>query len=288
MRPIAVILMVVALVASGLAAFLAKRWLTTSAERQEAAAQAVEVLVAARDVPAGLVLQAGDLRWDRWPLSLANPRLVTRTAGQDPAARFVGRTVRFGLTESEPLSDAAVFKPEAGVLAGMLAPGMRAISIAITTPSGVSGFVMPGDRVDVVLGADVAREQGKRVESGPVAQYASETILEDVRVLAIDQQIARGRDGAAILGKTATLEVTSKQGEVLTTAGMMGQLSLVLRGPGPDSGPAARPGTFTPDTEVSKALEAVRGSGTEGRSAIRHHGTAIRVNRGGSISTKSF
>jgi pilus assembly protein CpaB len=300
MRPIAVVLIVVAVIASGLAAFLAQHWMAASTVHEEGPA-AVEVLVAGHDIPAGAVLQAGDLRLDKWPQSAVNPRLVTRSGGQDPVPGFVGRVARFAMAEGEPVTQDSVFKQDAsGVLAGMLGPGMRAVSVAISNPSAVSGFVTPGDRVDVVLAADVGREEGKRIESGPIAQYAAETILRDVRVLAIDQQIARGRDSAAILGKTATLEVTPKQAEILTAAGLMGQLSLVLRSiaqapanpvdkdsAGKD---ALAKDPFTADTEVSKALEAVHAgafnAAPETPNAKR--GPTVRVNRGGAISTTGF
>lgn len=298
MRPIAVVLIVVAVVASALAAFLARHWMASSSAQRGAEAATVEVLVAARDIPAGSVLAAGDLRLDKWPPSTINPRLVTRSAGgPDPVPGYVGKVTRFAVTQGEPISANSVFKPDAaGVLAGMLAPGMRAVSVAITNPSAVSGFVTPGDRVDVVLTADIGRDEGKHIENGPIVQYASETILRDVSVLAIDQLIARGRDSPAVLGKTATLEVTSKQAEILATAGMMGQLSLVLRSiaqaPAPANAAeaAAAKDPFTADTEVSKALEAVHADAFAPSPATpeRQRGPTIRVNRGGAISTTGF
>ena len=295
MRPIAVVLIVVAVIASGLAAFLAKHWMASSS-RRAVETETVGVLVAGRDIAAGTVLGAGDLRLDKWPRSTVSPRLITATGAQSPIPGYVGKITRFALTEGEPVTADGVFKQDtAGVLAGMLEPGMRAVSIPITNSSAVSGFVTPGARVDVVLAADVARDEGKRLESGPIVQYAAETILRDVRVLAIDQQIARGKDGPAMLGKTATLEVSPKQAEILTTAGMMGQLSLVLRSiaRAPAKAVAKIPSLadpFTADTEVSKALEAVHAGAfaPAPESPKGRRIPTVTVNRGGTISTTGY
>ncbi len=291
MRPIAVVLIVVAVIASALAAFLAKHWMTASSARQGELAT-VEVLVAGRDVPAGAVLQAGDLRLDKWPQSAITPRLATRGGGRDPVPGFVGKVSRFAIAQGEPVTEGSVFaQSAAGLLAGMLAPGMRAVSVAISDTSAVSGFVTPGDRVDVVLGADIGRDEGKHIEAGPIAQFAAETIMEDVGVLAIDQRIARGRDSPAMQGKTATLEVTPKQAEILTAAGMMGQLSLVLRSIAqPPAKAAAIADPFTADTEVSKALEAVHAGvfAASPTTAGARRAPAVTVNRGGTISTTGY
>ncbi len=296
MRPIAVVLIVVAVVASGLAAFLAKHWMAASTARQVAQTATAEVLVAGQDIAPGTVLSAGDLRLDKWPQSTLSPRLVTAAGGRNPMPGYVGKVTRFALANGQPITADDVFQEgAAGVLAGMLAPGMRAVSIAISNPSAVSGFVTPGDHVDVVLAADIRRDEGKTIEAGPIVQYAAETILEDVRVLAIDQQIARGKDSPAMLGKTATLEVTPKQAEILTTAAMMGQLSLVLRSIARAPAKVAAKnallnGPFTADTEVSKALEAVHAGAfaPAPESPKARRGPAVTVDRGGTISTTGY
>jgi pilus assembly protein CpaB len=284
MRPIVFVLTIIAVIAAGLAAFLAKRWLEQSAIRPTSDAAALtEVLVAARDIAGGSVLQSGDLRFESWPSAAVNARLVVRAAGQDPLPTIVGTVARYGVAEGEPITQAALFRPDgSGLLAGMLGSNMRAVSISISNPSAVSGFILPGDRVDVVLGADVSRDQSQGQGRGPVARFASETVLENVRILAIDQQIGHGRDGAAMQGKTATLEVSPKQAEIVTTAGLMGQLSLSLRSMTKDDRPPSPHPAFTADTEVSKALQAVRGPSPAGKTA--HGDAGIRINRGGDIT----
>lgn len=297
MRPFIVILAVVATIAAGLAAFLSKRWLDGQAAGGAAAAAGVtDVLVVVREVPAGAALQDADLRYEAWPARSVTPRMLVRRDGEDPKARIVGQVTRRALAEGEPFSHGAVFKSDgAGVLAGMLAPGMRAVSVAITPASAVSGFIVPGDRVDVVMGADFRKADAPQAGKGePIVRFAAETVLEDVRVIAIDQQIARGRDGATIQGKTATVEVTPKQSEVLVAAGMMGQLSLVLRSLG--NAPAGSeldrgaPKDFTADVDASRAMRALAGGGSAAPPARSGGGggPSVQINRGGALSTKSF
>ncbi|MBC7950770.1 MAG: Flp pilus assembly protein CpaB [Rhodospirillaceae bacterium] len=297
MRPIAVVLVVVAMVFAGLTAFVAMRWLDVQSSRKSDAqvTATLDVLVVARDVAAGTPLADEDLRYDAWPTAAATDRFVIRKPGEEPKTQFIGQVARRPLSEGEPFAPASSFKQEGvGVLAGVLKAGMRAVSVAISNASAVSGFVAPGDRVDVVMAADFQRADSESVgNGGPIVRYAAETILEDVKVLAIDQQMSRGKDGAAIQGKTATLEVTSKQAEVLTAAGMVGQLSLVLRGVGVEAAvPDQKPRVpFTSDTEASKAMQALMGGGpAKPKAAPRTGGggSGVVINRAGDISNKSF
>lgn len=299
MRPIVIIVVVAALAAGG-TAMLAKSWLDRQEARRAKAADepaVVEILVIGRDVPSGATLAADDLRYESWPKAAVAPRLVVRRPGEDSKAAFVGMIARRPLVEGEPVSAATTFRPEAsGVLAGLLAPGMRAVSIAITNPSAVSGFITPGDRVDVVLATDIKKaEEGVNVEggSGLLLRYGAETVLADLRVLAIDQQITRGRDGAPIQGKTATLEVTPKQAEILTVAGMVGSLQLSLRPQRGDtsSSAAAAPAEtldFTADLEAGKVLQAVVGfkPKAERAPAAAPGPKGVRVNRAGLVSSE--
>jgi Flp pilus assembly protein CpaB len=132
---------------------------------------------------------------------------------------------------------------------------MRAISVAVTDVSGVSGYISPGDRVDVVLTHQI-------VDNSPDAPLSSrkfsETILLDVRVLAIEQTIDES-SGKPIIGRTATLELTPKQAESAFLAASMGSLTLALRGRGQDE-PRVTSRPFTSDLEISRAAwELIRG-----------------------------
>jgi pilus assembly protein CpaB len=276
------------MVAAGATAWLAKRWLDVQAAHApvEQRVATHEVLVVARDVTMGTVLGEEDLRYDQWPVSVPADRFVVRKDGDDPKKQYVGQVARRALAEGEPFSPASTFKQDAaGLLAGVLSPGMRAVSVAITSASAVSGFIVPGDRVDVVLAADFQRTDSQVTsKGGPIVRYAAETVLEDVKVLAVDQQMAKGKDGGAIQGKTATLEVTPKQAEVLTTVGMLGQLSLVLRGQTVESKPEPV-SPYTSDTESSRALKAVMGAKPK---AAQGGGTGVIINRAGAVSSKGF
>lgn len=290
MKPVVAVVAFVAVIAALATAFLAQRWVAGQTARPVAAqpAPTAEVLVVAREVAAGSSLTADDLRYEAWPVANAQ-RFLVRTAADDPKTRFLDTVARRPLSEGEPFSEAAVATPNAGLLAVLLEPGMRAASIAITNASAVSGFINPGDRVDVVLAADFQRaDQDAAAKGGAFLRYASETVLTDVKVLAIDQQFAKGKDGAAIEGKTATIAVTPKQAEIIATAGLFGQLSLVLRAqtepdlpPDPNAKPDPHP--FTADVEASRAMKAMtRGGRAPGG------GTGIRINRAGVVSTRSF
>ena len=285
MRPVVIILMVVAVLAAGLTALLAKRWTDTqtTARANSAATDTVEVLVLARDVATGTALADADLRYERWPQASA-ARFQTRKDGDDPKVRAIGQVAKRSLSEGEPFSASATFARDgSGILAGMLAPGMRAVSVAINNASAVSGFIVPGDRVDVVMAVDFQRADSEAAGKGggSIVRYAAETVLTDVKVLAVDQQFAKGKDASTIQGKTATLEVSPAQAEVLATTALMGQLSLVLRGVGAQDVPVASPHAFTADTQASTAMRALAGGGS--KPAAKSGGSSIIVNRGGVI-----
>lgn len=293
MRPIRVAVLVVAVLAAVMTAVLARKLVNRQTHVEAPAQMAmVEVVVAARDVPAGAVLAVEDLRFDRWPADVA-ARLAVRTEGDDPRTPFAGQSVRRDLAEGEPVTSAALRRNSAGMLAGMLGAGNRAVSVAITNTSAAAGFVTPGDRVDVLLAADIKRAAGNDVgDGGPMVRFAAETVLSDVKVLAIDQATTRAKDGAAVEGKTATLEVSSKQAEILAAASMLGSLSLALRSADP-ADPAAvaqtRPAAlFTADTEASRALDALRNVRPKPvAGAARPAGGQVMVNRAGKVSAES-
>jgi pilus assembly protein CpaB len=284
MRP-ALLVAVLALLAAGLTALLARSWLDKAATRPAAQAPTAEVLVMARDLPAGTVLKADDLRYDSWPLSNLSPRLIRRTGAEDNRAAYAGRIARRQMLAGEPLAEEALAKhDDSGLMASLLAPGMRAISIPVTGPSAVSGFITPGDLVDVVVAADLARTlEGKTVApTNRLLRYAAETVLRDIKVLAIDQQVARAPDGGAVQGKTATVAVTPKQAEILTVAGLLGPLELVLRGKSEDPQKPAQ--GYSGDIETSLALRSLAGSHGGGGAA----GPSVEINRGGAVSVEGF
>lgn len=263
MRPLTIVLIVVALAVAGLTTFLVNRYLQSqvapsTAEDQRPGIAAVEVLVAERDLAAGTILKYEDMTWRAWPEDGVGKNYILADE-EDVDEELVGFVVKRGIGQGEPITADKVFKrSEAGFLAGAVSPGMRAVSIAVNPVSGAAGFVSPGDRIDVILTVEIRKalvrtDEGQDV-IGPVVQFSSETVLKDVRVLAIDQSMA-DLDKDAQVSKTVTLEVTPKQAELLAVASTMGILSLSLRSLTPGEIAEGEIG-YTSDREISKAVRA--------------------------------
>lgn len=252
-------LVILALIAAGGTAQLARTWL--EAERNAMSAKEavaapsmpeVEVLVAAQELPAGTLLKDANLRWQPWPKSgLTNAYMLK---GRSDKKSVEGAVVRQGLSEGAPITEGGVVRPgDRGFLAAMLTPGKRAISVPVTESSGIAGLIFPGDRVDVILSHTYERQDN----ASKLPRRASETVLHDIRVLALDQR-TDDQDGQPTLAKTATLEVTSKQAETISVARELGQLSLALRSIRADGEDGAEPDkhhhTYTLDSQASALL----------------------------------
>lgn len=270
MRILSLIVVVAALVLAGGVYFFAARWVDTRPDEQAAPepeqVPAVRVLVAAETMPAGTLLDPDKLRWQRWPEEGLNEGFVTDRDRPEAVDEFAGASLKFGVPAGQPLTDDRIVRPEdTGFLANVLTPGMRAVSIRIDAVSGTAGFVMPGDRVDVILtqtysvqplaavrtGA-AGRQRQEELEPPVGSKRVGETILENVRVLAIDQSV-KDIEGQAKLGKTATLEVTAEQAQKVAIAREMGPMSLALRNPSEEPSEVGEP-RVTEDTEVSRYL----------------------------------
>lgn len=229
------VLLLFALVAAGGTAFLARGWLNSQKQVVvEAAApapekQGVNVLVAAENLPIGTFLREDQLRWQLWPQDALSEQFMTEDAVK--LEDMVGAVVRSGVLEGEPITTARVVKPgDRGFLAAVLDPGTRAMTVEIDDASGVGGFVFPGDRVDLLLSHEIVikyQSPGESKEKS-IKRRASVTVLENVRVLAIDQAMDNP-EGTPDVGNTATLELTPKQAEAVSVAAEMGVLSLSLR-----------------------------------------------------------
>lgn len=226
---------VIALIAAGGTAFLVQGWMNSQraallANQPKAAPapEGNEILVAKKNLPAGTLLKASQLRWQRWPDgSLAESYVRKEDRNM---ADFVGAVVRQGIFSGEPVTDAQVAKPgERGFLAAVLTEGFRAVSVPVNATSGIAGFVFPGDRVDLLLTHKIVETAEAGEKGGRRTRYASETLLTDVRVLAVDQKLD-DQNSKPSLAKTATLEVTPKQAELIAVSMELGRLSLSLRG----------------------------------------------------------
>lgn len=178
-----------------------------------------DVLVASETLQPGQALTPEQLRWQKWPTSSVDSTFITRESVGSVDDVVKNSVVRIPLTAGQPVTNAAIVHGNAvGLMAAMLNPGMRAISMPISADSGAGGFILPNDRIDLIL-----------IRKGDANRVSSSTILTDVRVLAVDQTFKQDKDTKTVIGKTATLEVTPAQAEQVAKAQNQGVLSLSLR-----------------------------------------------------------
>lgn len=225
-------LLIGALLIAGVTAVMAKNMFSGASAPQAQAGPAVptgpQVLVATRTLPVGTIIDAEAFRYQPWPEGLVQDAYFVRggEGAADPAS-LVGTVVRTEITAGQPATRGSLIRPgERGFLAAALGPGMRAVTVAVSATSGVAGFVFPGDRVDLVL--------TQEVEGGGDGEplRASETIIRNIRVLAVDQRLnARDEEGNQVAQNTSTVtfEATPKIAEKIAVAQTIGQLSLSLR-----------------------------------------------------------
>jgi pilus assembly protein CpaB len=231
-----VLILLLALGAGVAAAFLA---LNLSAPRESAPQQpvaaapapidTVEVMVARADIAVGTAVNPNQIRWVEWPRAALVPAYIERSEPEEVVDQVTNSIARDSFHVGEPITLAKLVSTDSGFLSAILPEGKRAVAIEIAADTSAGGFILPNDRVDVIM--------TRRADDGAGNdRYVTETILHDVRVLAIDQTLSevRGqdRDGAeeTQLGETATLELTPEQAEIITVAQQMGdRLTLALR-----------------------------------------------------------
>jgi len=223
----------IALGAGGLSAYLAGGSMTPAPAPKVAVPkiETVDVLIAKTDIPVGRAIKPGDIEWQAWPAKYASRRFIRKPEHTDASQQILGFVARAPFVAGEPIQEAKLVRANgSGYMAAILPAGMRAVSTQITPESGAGGFILPNDRVDVILTSAVKDGAGKE-------QYQSRTILTDVRVLAIDQLVAEKADQRSVLGKTATLELSPSDAEQLVLASRLGTLSLTLRSMSAESAP---------------------------------------------------
>jgi pilus assembly protein CpaB len=215
----------------------------------------MQVLVAKNNLRVGQIIKPDDMRWQPWPAGNLPPTYIVE--GKRQQADFVGAVVRASLAAGEPILESRlVLANTRGFMAAVLRPGMRAVSVPVTATTAVSGFIYAGDRVDVLLTHALKGSQGDH--------NATETILRNARVIAMDQRVDFAPGDKPDVAKTATLELTPRQSEIVTLALKMGDLSLVLRSlqqngeEGEDAvsenAPAESGDSFVQDSQVSRLL----------------------------------
>ena len=299
MKPVRVVVLGVAAVAAiGLAVVVrgvfssepSARAASANNVRLTPAKPMAKVLVAKRDLKVGERLAAADMGWQDWPLDAVNPHFVTdgsvelpRPAPVTPAEKaqkageeageaaaevienlsgsnateaFMNAVVREPLLAGEPLTDRKLVRAgESGVMAVVLQPGMRAMAIPVSVETAAGGFILPGDRVDVLL----SRQVEMTVNGAARQEHVSETVLRNVKVLAVDQTTATDGKTTTVVGATATLELAAADSEVLALAKAQGDLTLTLRSYADVSGPTGRPLTAArPERVADNTFQTVR------------------------------
>lgn len=244
------LLAVAAIAAIGLA-FIVRGMVTP--KRPDAVAAApppqpvVQVLVAKRELPIGTRLTPADLGWQPWPADALNAAFVTDGAApalpakmpdkavqkaaraandlvspQGPMQAFEGAIVKEALAAGEPVVARKVVRAgQSGFMAVVLQPGMRAMAIPINAETAAGGFILPGDRVDVL--------QSRQDSSGSNRTMLTEVLMRNVRVLAIDQNIEPAKDSRTIVGGVATIEIPAADAEVIARGKAQGEMQLALR-----------------------------------------------------------
>lgn len=204
-----------------------------------------QVLVAKRDLPVGARISTDDLTWQAWPMDALNPTFVTDGAAPAPVAQgaekvakkaaqatqamvmaegpmqaFDGAIVKDAVSKGEPITARKVLRAgDSNYMAVVLTPGMRAMSIPINAESAAGGFILPGDRVDVLQSRPSPEGKG----------FTSETLMRNLRVLAIDQKPEAEKDAKAMVGAVAVLEVPAADTLILARGKAQGDMQLVLR-----------------------------------------------------------
>jgi pilus assembly protein CpaB len=181
------------------------------------------VLVAARDLSFGAVIASEDVRWQSWPKDQVPAGVMQQSAHPTAIQDAVGSIVRSNFLSGEPIrSDRLVRGAGSGFMAAVLQPGTRAVAIDLADQgkSAAGGFILPNDRVDVI--------RTYHPDDAPGAT-ASDTILVNIRVLAIGQSVQEKAAERTVIGGTATLELTPDQAEKVVLAQRTGQLTLSLR-----------------------------------------------------------
>jgi pilus assembly protein CpaB len=223
-----IVVLTIALGAGGVAAYLA----SGTDNKPEAPVQpiaqleTVDVLVAKSDIGLGQTAKPEDLQWQTWPKSTASGSFIRRSDRPDAINQVAGSIARTPIMAGEPIREQRLVKADgSGFMAAILPTGMRAISTEISAETGAGGFILPNDRVDVLL-----TQRIKNIEHPNQPDIVvSQVILPSIRVLAIDQA-PKEKDGQnAVVGKTVTLELKPEQIPTLAAARQAGTLSLALR-----------------------------------------------------------
>ncbi|ESZ50077.1 Flp pilus assembly protein CpaB [Mesorhizobium sp. RSR565B] len=223
------IILGVAVAAAGGAGYVAKNMVAVPPQQvvvdapQVPAIALQDVLVLSGDVPMGSPLE-NNLSWESWPSDGINANFITRAAEPEAREKLKGSVARMAMYTGEPLRRSKLIGEGQSFMSSILPTGMRAVATAISADTSAGGFILPNDFVDVIM---TRRSDTGNAGSG----FTTETILKNIRVLAIDQTIQEDEEGKKTrVGQTATLELTPQQAEIITVAQQMAdRLTLALR-----------------------------------------------------------
>src|SRR3954453_2446827 len=221
-----IVVLTIAVGAGGIAAYLASGSDSKPPPEPVAQLQTVDVLVAKSDIGLGQTVTPEDMLWQTWPAATASNTFIRRSQRPDAATQIAGSIARSPFVAGEPIREPKLVKGNgSGFMAAILPAGMRAISTEISPETGAGGFILPNDRVDVIL----SRRDREAEKAGAADTQVSETILSNIRILAIDQTLGEKDGQKVVIGKTTTLELTPRQAEMLALSRQLGTLSLALR-----------------------------------------------------------
>jgi pilus assembly protein CpaB len=228
MKLFRVLVLAIALVAGGIAAYLALNMqgggpAAPTVVELAPQIQSQDVLVAASDIGQGQKLTADNVRWQRWPDDAMNPTYIQKQTRPDAVEKLQSSIVRSQFVAGEPIREVKLARPDSGFLSAILPSGKRAVAVRVSASNTAGGFILPNDRVDVV------QTINQQASADLPAESVSRTILTNVKVMAIDQTVDEESGEANVVGKTATLELEPAQVELITSAEASGTLSLALR-----------------------------------------------------------
>ncbi|KJS11021.1 MAG: pilus assembly protein CpaB [Hoeflea sp. BRH_c9] len=228
MKPARVVIMAVAVLAAGLAGYLAMSLTSPTVQVNESSSAPViekmptiDVLVTTASLPVGARLNEETLEWKGWPEDGVVEGLVRRDARPEAITELTGAVVRLPIFAGEPLRPEKIVDSSSRIMSSLLPAGKRAIATEISVATSAGGFILPNDRVDVIMVRRKTSEEG----------FLTEVILSNIRILAIDQRIEQDAEGnRTAVGTTATLELTPEQAKIITVAQQMAdRLTLALR-----------------------------------------------------------
>jgi pilus assembly protein CpaB len=222
-----IVVLTIAIGAGGVAAYLASGSDSKPPPTEPVAQlQTVDVLVAKSDIGLGQTITPNDMLWQSWPAATASNAFIRRNERPNATTELAGSIVRSPFIGGEPIREPKLIKANgSGFMAAILPAGMRAVSTEISPETGAGGFILPNDRVDVIL----TRREKNPDPRASADIVVPEIILSNIRVLAIDQA-PKEKDGQnSVVGKTVTLELKPEQAPLLAAARQAGTLSLALR-----------------------------------------------------------